>query len=100
LRSKTYEQEGAAVIQASLGRMIAFLHAEVGGSASRAREASSPQSRMAAKADATRVAYIRNFRAHVVPAASATLTEERMELETARMREGPSRPRRMSAGSR
>jgi hypothetical protein len=26
-----YEQEGAAVIQASLGRMIAFLHAEVGG---------------------------------------------------------------------
>jgi NIPSNAP len=26
-----YEQEGAAVIQASLGRMIAFLYAEVGG---------------------------------------------------------------------
>lgn len=26
-----YEQEGAAVIQASLGRMIAFLQAEVGG---------------------------------------------------------------------
>jgi hypothetical protein len=26
-----YEHEGAAVIQASLGRMIAFLHAEVGG---------------------------------------------------------------------
>ena len=26
-----YEQEGAAVIQASLGRMIAFLHSEVGG---------------------------------------------------------------------
>jgi hypothetical protein len=26
-----YEQEGAAVIQASLGRMFAFLHAEVGG---------------------------------------------------------------------
>ena len=26
-----YEQGGAAVIQASLGRMIAFMHAEVGG---------------------------------------------------------------------
>jgi hypothetical protein len=26
-----YEQEGATVIQASLGRMIAFLYAEVGG---------------------------------------------------------------------
>jgi hypothetical protein len=26
-----YEQEGATVIQASLGRMIAFLQAEVGG---------------------------------------------------------------------
>lgn len=26
-----YEQEGAAVIQANLGRMIAFLQAEVGG---------------------------------------------------------------------
>jgi hypothetical protein len=48
------------------------------------------------EADATRVAaYIRNLRAHVVPAASASLTEERalllrarrarMELETARM---------------
>jgi hypothetical protein len=54
------------------------------------------------EADATRVAYIRNLRAHVVPAASASLTEERalllrarrarMELETARMRGGTITP--------
>jgi hypothetical protein len=49
-----------------------------------------------------RVAYIRHLRAHVVPAASATLTEERakllrarrerMELVTARMRGGTITP--------
>lgn len=54
------------------------------------------------QADATRVAYIRNLRAHVVPTASVNLTEERaklirarrerMELETARMRGGTITP--------
>jgi hypothetical protein len=62
------------------------------------------------EADATRVGYVRNLRARVVPAASANLTEERalllrarrerMELETARMRGGTTRPTSMSASSR
>jgi hypothetical protein len=61
----------------------------------RARGIITPEQDGSYEADATRVAYIRNLRAHVVPAASATLTEERalllrarrerMELETARM---------------
>ena len=61
----------------------------------RARGIITPEQNGSYEADATRVAYIRNLRAHVVPAASATLTEERaklirarrerMELETARM---------------
>jgi hypothetical protein len=62
------------------------------------------------EADSTRVGYVRNLRARVVPAASANLTEERalllrarrerMELETARMRGGTTRPTSMSASSR
>ena len=62
----------------------------------RARGIITPEQDGSYEADATRVAaYIRNLRAHVVPAASASLTEERalllrarrarMELETARM---------------
>ena len=62
----------------------------------RARGIITPEQNGSYEADATRVAaYIRNLRAHVVPAASASLTEERalllrarrarMELETARM---------------
>jgi hypothetical protein len=61
----------------------------------RARGIITPEQDGSYEADATRVAYIRNLRAHVVPAASANLTEERalllrarrerMELETARM---------------
>jgi hypothetical protein len=61
----------------------------------RARGIITPEQDGSYEADATRVAYIRNLRAHVVPAASATLTEERaklirarrerMELETARL---------------
>ena len=61
----------------------------------RARGIITPEQDGSYEADATRVAYIRNLRAHVIPAASASLTEERalllrarrarMELETARM---------------
>jgi hypothetical protein len=61
----------------------------------RARGIITPEQDGSYEADATRVGYIRNLRGHVVPAASATLTEERaklirarrerMELETARM---------------
>jgi hypothetical protein len=61
----------------------------------RARGIITPEQDGSYEADATRVAYIRNLRGHVVPAASATLTEERaklirarrerMELETAGM---------------
>ena len=61
----------------------------------RARGIITPEQDGSYEADTTRVAYIRNLRAHVVPAASATLTEERaklirarrerMELETARL---------------
>ena len=61
----------------------------------RARGIITPEQDGSYEADATRVAYIPNLRAHVVPAASASLTEERalllrarrarMELETARM---------------
>jgi hypothetical protein len=68
----------------------------------RARGIITPEQDGSYEADATRVAYIRNLRAHVVPAASATLTEERapllrarrerMELETARMRGGTISP--------
>ena len=68
----------------------------------RARGIITPEQDGSYEADATRVAYIRNLRAHVVPAASASLTEERalllrarrarMELETARMRGGTITP--------
>ena len=61
----------------------------------RARGIITPEQNGSYEADATMVSYIRNLRAHVVPAASATLTEERaklirarrerMELETARL---------------
>ena len=61
----------------------------------RARGIITPEADGSYEAEATRIAYIRHLRANVVPAASATLTEERakllrarrerMELETARM---------------
>ena len=76
----------------------------------RARGIITPEQDGSYEADATRVAYIRNLRAHVVPAASASLTEERARYSVRAARgwnsrppacgEGPSRPRRMSAGSR
>jgi hypothetical protein len=68
----------------------------------RARGIITPEQDGSYEADATRVAYIRNLRAHVVPAAGASLTEERalllrarrarMELETACMRGGTITP--------
>src|SRR6478672_9862733 len=68
----------------------------------RARGIITPEQDGSYEADATRVANIRNLRARVVPAASASLTEERalllrarrarMELETARMRGGTITP--------
>jgi hypothetical protein len=68
----------------------------------RARGIITPEQDGSYEADATRVAYIRNLRVHVVPAASANLTEERalllrarrerMELETARIRGGTITP--------
>jgi hypothetical protein len=68
----------------------------------RARGIITPEADGSYEAEATRIAYIRHLRANVVPAASATLTEERakllrarrerMELETARMRGGTITP--------
>jgi hypothetical protein len=61
----------------------------------RARGIITPEADGSYEAEVTRIAYIRHLRANVVPAASATLTEERakllrarrerMELETSRM---------------
>jgi hypothetical protein len=61
----------------------------------RARGIITPEADGSYEAETTRIAYIRHLRANVVPAASATLTEERtkllrarrerMELETARL---------------
>src|SRR3984957_9681029 len=68
----------------------------------RARGIITPEQDGSYEADATRVAYIRSLRARIIPAASASLTEERalllrarrarMELETARMRGGTITP--------
>ena len=72
----------------------------------RARGIITPEPDGSYEADATRVAYVTHLRAHVVPAASAILTEERakllrarrerMELETARMRGGTITPEELN----
>ena len=50
----------------------------------RARGIITPEADGSYEAEATRIAYIRHLRANVVPAASATLTEERARLLRAR----------------